>query len=563
MPLQPCRRHGKKRKEDESEVVCTKKDKNHLGKSNNINKASNSPDSIKIAGNDQTLSLEMSSILGGLDAQLQSSQVSSTVLDIPVSIYQNWNYQNDSHWRRHGWLDQKKGNWINPWGEFGSFRGLDQELRVVPDSTSLDESKPLSAMLKESSKHCQRNILNHVGESPKHVQNHLTVTSVSPTTSNVNTVNNTFVTVSRTCPITSQDIRIISPRSSGYSSTSSDFNSSPIPRTYQCYLESNKPSSLQRANQNNYFNSNNQESLATSKCEAQCKVPLMENNIIITNSEVLHNPISRFIDAPSTNIYFPRATNQNATPGTFRAGNDMYASVSKGKNINHELSSKMQSGYFLQSEDEQKILSNSDEYIDLNTPSTTFNSNPDFSFYNTRASTIGSLPNQSTDHDENVYNHLIQKNMSNNQKCSINNNCSSLLIEKSNPGPTNLWNYENIKSSITSIVPNISCVGDNSKLSLLNLQMDQPKYSFEMQSESYPFRVPKARPPSRTAAYSSNLINVDNSKLISQKQFSRHEEYNNVRSLPEDSANEVSHLSGQHYQKKSHWLQEELKGGNI
>lgn len=137
MPLQPCRRHGKKRKEEEPETIHNKKEAlKTLEKSNEPRTA--------VFQDRRELSLEMNSVFEGIDPQLQSSQVSSTVLDSPVSMYQGWGYQNDQQWNRNGWLDQRKNNWLN-WNEY-PFGGLDREMKVVPDSTSLDDSRPRSAV---------------------------------------------------------------------------------------------------------------------------------------------------------------------------------------------------------------------------------------------------------------------------------------------------------------------------------------------------------------------------------------------------------------------------------
>ena len=171
MPLQPCRRHGKKRKEDEPETLSNKKEPPKPPEK--ILEPSRTPayqDPSRTPGRDSQLSLEMTSVFEGMDAQLQSSQVSSTVLDSPVSMYQGWGYQNEQQWNRNGWLDQRKNNWLNPWGEY-PFGGLDRDVKVVPDSTSLDESRPRSAVSQhtENQDHRpgSRSIPNSTPESPR------------------------------------------------------------------------------------------------------------------------------------------------------------------------------------------------------------------------------------------------------------------------------------------------------------------------------------------------------------------------------------------------------------
>ena len=68
MPLQPCRRHGKKRKEDEPDAVIGRKDPPTLHRS---------PCSVGTVDHRGTpMSLDMASVLEGMEAaQLQSSQV--------------------------------------------------------------------------------------------------------------------------------------------------------------------------------------------------------------------------------------------------------------------------------------------------------------------------------------------------------------------------------------------------------------------------------------------------------------------------------------------------------
>lgn len=165
VPLQPCRRHGKKRKEDEPETLSNKKEA--LKPPEKILEPRTPyQDSSRTLGRDSQLSLEMNSVFEGMDAQLQSSQVSSTVLDSPVSMYQGWGYQNEPQWNRNGWLDQRKNTWLNSWGEY-PFGSLDRDVKVVPDSTSLDENRPRSAVSQhtETQERPGSRILNSTPES--------------------------------------------------------------------------------------------------------------------------------------------------------------------------------------------------------------------------------------------------------------------------------------------------------------------------------------------------------------------------------------------------------------
>jgi len=123
-------------------------------------------DSSRSQLRDSQLSLEMTPMFEGIDAQLQSSQVSSTVLDSPVSMYQGWGaYQGEQQWNRNGWLEQRKGNWLNPWGEYPSFGGLEREIKVDPDSTSLDDIRPRSTISQEEHRPGSRNLSNSAMDS--------------------------------------------------------------------------------------------------------------------------------------------------------------------------------------------------------------------------------------------------------------------------------------------------------------------------------------------------------------------------------------------------------------
>ncbi|XP_014486705.1 PREDICTED: DNA N6-methyl adenine demethylase [Dinoponera quadriceps] len=168
VPLQPCRRHGKKRKEDEPDTVSGKKDAMKMASEKMSDAAGRSPghaDSSRPQLRDSQLSLEMTPMFEGIDAQLQSSQVSSTVLDSPVSMYQGWGYQGESQWSRNGWLEQRKSNWLNPWGEYPPFGGIERDVRVDPDSTSLDDIRPRSTVSQEEHRPGSRNLPNSTVDS--------------------------------------------------------------------------------------------------------------------------------------------------------------------------------------------------------------------------------------------------------------------------------------------------------------------------------------------------------------------------------------------------------------
>lgn len=138
VPLQPCRRHGKKRKDEEPEL-----------KLKEVNPKNLSPTGVQNSPSPMQQSLDMQSMMDGLELQLQSSQVSSTVLDSPVSMYQGWNYQNasenevqlsDERWNR-AWgapESHKKQNWLNS-AQMTSqwdYSRFPSDTNVDPDSTT-------------------------------------------------------------------------------------------------------------------------------------------------------------------------------------------------------------------------------------------------------------------------------------------------------------------------------------------------------------------------------------------------------------------------------------------
>lgn len=147
VPLQPCRRHGKKRKEDEPDAVINKKDIPASPRSNNQSPRSSNHGSPRSQTpvSHQTPLIDMVSMLDNFtDAQLQSSQVSSTVLDSPT-MYPSWNYenqlqygnQNQMYQSNQNWLDtQKRQNlYLNGWADYpGNY--YKDHIKEDPDSTT-------------------------------------------------------------------------------------------------------------------------------------------------------------------------------------------------------------------------------------------------------------------------------------------------------------------------------------------------------------------------------------------------------------------------------------------
>lgn len=146
----------------------------------------------------------------GIDAQLQSSQVSSTVLDSPVSMYQGWGaYQGEQQWNRNGWLEQRKNNWLNPW-EYPSFSGLERDIKVDPDSTSLDDIRPRSTVSQEEHRPGSRNLPNSTMDSARGCYGNSSRTHPISPRSHMNVPGEVSYSASpRGCIMTPQDPKMI------------------------------------------------------------------------------------------------------------------------------------------------------------------------------------------------------------------------------------------------------------------------------------------------------------------------------------------------------------------
>ncbi|KAL0266559.1 UNVERIFIED_CONTAM: hypothetical protein PYX00_009071 [Menopon gallinae] len=146
VPLQPCRRHGKKRKDDEVDAVISN------GKPKDLLMKNPSP----ILGNNASPMhcLDLPSVLEGMDGQLQSSQVSSTVMDSPVGMYQGWGYHGmsenemynaDGQWNK-AWPTadaSRKQNWMNPPSQW-DYSGYLPDRDVDPDSTTMQNQNSVA-----------------------------------------------------------------------------------------------------------------------------------------------------------------------------------------------------------------------------------------------------------------------------------------------------------------------------------------------------------------------------------------------------------------------------------
>ncbi|KAK6620540.1 hypothetical protein RUM43_010832 [Polyplax serrata] len=133
VPLQPCRRHGKKRKEEDSDSKLKEFHSKNLSSMGVKSSAS---------------SMHSAEIRSMIDSQVQSSQVSSTVIDSPGGQYKSWPNQNKhenevqmhcDQWHEN-WTEsesQKKQGWMNsasatPHWDYSGYPDND----VNPDSTS-------------------------------------------------------------------------------------------------------------------------------------------------------------------------------------------------------------------------------------------------------------------------------------------------------------------------------------------------------------------------------------------------------------------------------------------
>lgn len=171
----------------------------------------------------------------GMDAQLQSSQVSSTVLDSPVSIYQGWGaYQGEQQWSRNSWLEQRKGNWLNPWGEYPSFGGLERDVKVDPDSTSLDDIRPRSAASQEEHRPGSRNLPNSTVDSTRGncYGNSLRTHPVSPRSHTNALGETTYGVPSRGCVSTFQDVKAMPSKGLEHPNTENSYNHHMVHGTY-------------------------------------------------------------------------------------------------------------------------------------------------------------------------------------------------------------------------------------------------------------------------------------------------------------------------------------------
>lgn len=555
MPLQPCRRHGKKRKEDEPDVASNKKDtKNPAEKIVDVNRPQMYQDPSRPPLRDSQLSLEMASMLDGMDAQLQSSQVSSTVLDSPVSMYQSWNYQTEQQWSRPGWLDQRKSNWMNPWTEYGPFGGLDREVKVDPDSTSLDDSRPRSAVSQEDYRPASRQNVN--SESPRA---NYTQSSrghpISPRGSLPSTPSESiYSTPPRTGPSTPHDQRLISPRSSGYGSAPSEFSlSSPSPRNYQNSLDGRQNSISPRAGcQNSSYNLESPQRNTPSRNNQHTSTPIGSEAARRNQSpsmNQLRSPSLNSNDSYSSNISSPRYPADHNQ----RFAGSMAQNSSEMQDSTKPAPKTPTSQILQQSESNSRFADYANQGYAMPGPM-----NSDYLLQNPLH--IPSLPHQTYDQQtENLVNSGEQKRIANNSRGPSNLNYPSGPTEQSNWSSLSSWgNNESAKKSVQSPshvtqqgLPSKLEYGNTSKTSWDERQShsDTIKPTWEVPAEPpSPFRVPKGRPPSRTTPNHNPQSESGNSQSSISKTFLKPQEPN------KNSPNQ---------QRKPEWPQDKLREGNF
>ena len=544
MPLQPCRRHGKKRKEDEPDVTSNKKDiKNASEKIVEVNRPPLYQDPSRAQLRDSQLSLEMATMLEGMDAQLQSSQVSSTVLDSPVSMYQSWNYQHEQQWSRAGWLDQRKNNWMNPWSEYGPFGGLEREVKVDPDSTSLDESRPKSTISQEDYRPSSRNVPNVNGESPRGSYTHSPRGhSFSPRGSLPNTPGESiYSTPPRTCPSTPQDQRLISPRSSGYSSAPSDFNlSSPSPRQYQNSLENRQNSISPRANyQNPPLNFESPQRNTPSRGSQHTSTPI--------GPEVRRNqsPSVNQLRSPNLNLH---EQNQRYPSNTNQYNSEIHDPKSP-------FLPKPQTPY-------ESYPGQNSRVADYVNHTSTVPGHTHSDYLTQSPLHVQSLTNQNYDQlNENDANTADQKRNSNNPRGVPNNNYPPVSSEQSsNWSSLSSWGNETNRKPVQSPLQNLQ----QSSFSKCEYGNSSKMPSWETSAEPpSPFRVPKGRPPSRTTPNHNAPSETSNSQSSVPKTFLKPQEPSKNNTFdPQNNSGKIS-TTGQNHQRKPEWPQDKLREGNL
>lgn len=515
VPLQPCRRHGKKRKEDEPDTISSKKDSSKNANEKITESGRQIPghqELIRPQMRDTQLSLEMASMFEGMDAQLQSSQVSSTVLDSPVSMYpQGWGYQNEQQWSRNGWLDQRKNNWLNPWREY-SFGGLDRDAKVDPDSTSLDDIRPRSTVSQDEHRPGSRNLPNSTMDSPRNYYSHSPrAHPISPRSTHTATPGDIGYSMSpRGCPPTLQDQKNASPRSSGYSDTGYSHplpTSRNYPNMYDTRQSSASPktncinfpahldqrSALNRTNHHQLHNINNIRNVGGS-CE-QSKLPYSKP--AQDSSQQKYSTTQNYLEVQKSQIEQPF---MNRIQGHYHPSHHVQSSRNLPYQGPHETNMDMFSGLSVSScmsNTSHKEFGTTNSDLLLHTSSHLSSSNPPNGTQN-----LGSIDQRKY----RMYKSHEQKTPGINQMSPAPSDQVGgwNMLGSWYPDQNKPYDQQQVYNDQINSERNHQQSIDHQKTFNWNDRVPHPDQSkppcWETPSDPSPFRVPKGRPPSRTAA---------------------------------------------------------------
>ncbi|XP_018309963.1 tet methylcytosine dioxygenase-like isoform X2 [Mycetomoellerius zeteki] len=469
VPLQPCRRHGKKRKEEESDIQSSKKDSVKImtekiadsGRSGHV-------DFSKLQSQ---LTLEMTPMFEGIDAQLQSSQVSSTVLDSPVSMYQGWGaYQGEQQWNRNGWLEQR--NWLNSWGEYSSFGGLERDIKVDPDSTSLDDTRPRSTVSQEEHRPGSRNLPNSTvdsargcyGSSPR-------IHPVSPRSHISGEVS--YNASPRGCTTTSQDPKMASLKGLEHSNMENNYNHQMASGIYAASV-------------------NGQNDCSPSKFGSLNPSFGMEMTHRNIPSKMNQSPVHKYPDTMTQN--YMDAENSTKSPLLRPQVEQTFANRMQHLSPSKQMQSSVNSGYHNQYYDGN--TSNLYSYMENSNHKSMETPNSNVLGHNSLH-----LPEQRND----------AQCLSNDQRKSIyhaqRQSEAKSFVSNHPPSPSSdqvscpqNWNMANSWCSNQVKNPHQfdQQMGDKKIWVGKLTRSDQTKTAWETSSEPSPFRVPRGRPPSRT-----------------------------------------------------------------
>lgn len=505
VPLQPCRRHGKKRKEDESDISNGKKDtvKTFSEKMVDAGRSMGHADSSKPQLRESQLSLEMTPMFEGIDAQLQSSQVSSTVLDSPVSMYQGWgSYQSEQQgWNRNGWLEQRKSNWLNPWGEYPSFSGLERDIKVDPDSTSLDpDIRPRSAVSQEEHRPNSRNLANSTVDSARGCYGNSTRTHPISPRSHAN-VETSYGVSSRSYTSMLHDPKMISSKELEHSNMENNYNHHMIPGNYP--VSDNRQNDCSpRINPLNSFDVETTRN-APSKMNPSPNIHHVRNTGQDYNQLRLSSP--RYTGDSSQQKYSNNMTQnyvdaENSTKLLRPQTEQTFANRMQHPHPSQQMQSSINSGYPNQYGDGNaanvfSCVDNSNhKSMDIPSTDIVMHSSLHLPAFEQRNDAQCSLvPN---DQRKPIYHAQRQSEL----KPFVVNHpispSSDQVVCPRNWNMTNSWGCNQVKNLQQS---NDQQISDKKIWANKLIKPDQTKTtSWETPSEPSPFRVPKGRPPSRT-----------------------------------------------------------------